>query len=248
MSTRRSSLPTLLTGVALLAPFTAAAQQSELEVGFVGGPTWNTMTSVPSATRQGAGHLGAFASFHLGGGFAFRPEISAARKQVRLSTFGGGCPAEVTCLSIAPPTSDQVTFSWLEVPLLVEWRPLAGTVAGFTPKLFGGPFLAVRVGRVSCLRTGPRSQPEATSELPPGYDISSCSGDYEQDGSEPASTGDAGFVLGGVVRRGTIGVGARWTRSLTDAVRPSFPDASRLEGARHSTLSLFIEVVPFFRR
>lgn len=245
MSTRRSSIPTILAGFALLAPFTAVAQQTRVEVGFLGGPTWNTMTSVPSATRQGAGHLGAFASFHLGDGFAFRPEMNAARKQVSLSTVGGGCPI---CLSIAPPTTDQVTFSWLEVPLLAEWRPLAGTVAGFTPKLFGGPFVAVRMGRVSCLRTGPGNQPEATSEPPPGYDISSCSSDYDQDGSEPASTGDAGFVLGGVVRRGTIGVGARWTRSLTDAVRPAFPGASHLEGARHSTLGLFIEVAPFFRR
>lgn len=238
MSTRRSSLTTILAGLALLAPLTAAAQQTGVEVGVLGGPAWNTMTSVPSATRQGASHLGAFASFHLGGGFAFRPEMNAARKQVSLSTFGGGCPVGIFCLSIAP-TTDRVTFSWLEVPLLAEWRPLAGTVAGFTPKLFGGPFVAVRVGRVSCLRTGPGSHPETTS---------SCSGDYEQDGSEPASTGDAGFVLGGVVRRGTIGVGARWTRSLTDAVRPSFPGASHLEGARHSTLGLFIEVVPFFRR
>lgn len=246
MSTRHRSLPMLLSGVALLAPLTATAQKAGFEVGFLGGATWNTMTRVPSATRQGAGHFGGFASFALGGGFAFRPEVIVARKQVSLPGFGGACPVEMLCLSIAAPTTDRATFSWLEVPLLAEWRLSDRPVFGLMPRFFAGPFVAVRLGAVSCVRTSPFAVPDGGVQ--PLDFVSSCDDDYGRDGASPASTGDAGFVLGGVVRRGTIGVGARWTRSLTDAVRPPFPGTSQLEGARHSALSLFIEVAPFTRR
>jgi hypothetical protein len=236
----------LISGVALLVPCTATAQHAAVEVGFLGGPTWNTMTRVPSATWQSAGHLGAFASFGLGGGVAFRPEVIAARKQVSLSSFGAACPVEVLCLSIAAPSTDRATFTWLEVPLLAEWRPASRPVLGLTPRVFAGPFVAVRVGAVSCVRTSPFAVPDGGVE--PQEFITSCDGDYGRDSASPASTGDAGFILGGVLRRGALGVGARWTRSLTDAVRPALPGASHLEGARHSTLSLFIEVAPFSRR
>jgi hypothetical protein len=176
--------------------------------------------------------------------------VNAARKQVSLSGFGGACPVEMLCLSIAAPSTDRATFSWLEVPLLAEWRPAGPTVLGVTPRVFAGPFVAVRLGAVSCVRTTRYPLPDGDIHdlMARAAFVSSCEGDYNRDGASPASTGDAGFILGGVVRRGTIGVGARWTRSLTDAVRPAFPGTSQLEGARHSTLSLFIEVAPFFRQ
>lgn len=239
----------LLVATALLVPSAGWAQQPSIEAGLLTGPTWNSMTGGPAAASTGRNaHAGVFAAFSLGSGVAFRPELSATRKQVRLASFNSACPAEMLCIAMMVPTSEQVTFTWLEVPLLAEWRPEGRGLLGVTPRLFAGPFLAVRLGGVACTRIGPPSLPEASAEPVVGSYTSSCAGDFTKDGPEPASSGDAGFVVGGVLRRGAIGVGARWTRSLTDAVQPSVPDLSQLHGGRQSTLSLFVEIAALSRR
>jgi hypothetical protein len=55
--------------------------------------------------------------------------------------------------------------------------------------------------------------------------------------------GDAGFVVGGAIASGGIGVGFRWTRSLV-AVAPFQPTggAGYLTGAKNSTLAITLEL------
>lgn len=228
----------------------AVAQRPRVEAGLLGGLASSRLVGGLPTDRQHGGHLAAFVRVPVEGAFAFRTEIGVVRRETSYSGAGAACPADWLCLSLTAPGVERVTFTWVEVPLLAEWQPTRRLVGGVTPALFAGPFLAVRLGGVSCTRDGPPSVPDGVPPMPGPEEtvLSSCDGEFAPDGAEPAATGDAGFVLGGVLRRGSVGLGARWTRSLTDAVRPSFADASRLAGSRQSTLTLFVEVTPFARR
>jgi hypothetical protein len=240
MRARSRSGRILATLLLLLLPSTTLAQTALPTAGLFGGLNRNAVTGVGPATARIGGQAGVFLSFPVGSHLGFRPEAGVSWKQIQ-ATSGGLCSqGERLCLSA--PETERATFTWIEVPLLADVRLPGSVVAGLTPHLLAGPFVGVRLGKVACTHIGPPAVPD---QLPssPAPTMSSCDDAYEADGGSPASNGDAGFVLGGTLRRGSVGLGLRWTRSLVDAVRYSPVGYSPLMGGRHSTVSLTVEAV-----
>jgi len=236
-----------LLGALLLITAPALAQRPGLEVGVRAGPNRSTLTGSAGPIAAGfQGQIGAFLTVPMSARWAIRPELAITRKKVQFTGPESPCPAEGPCIAIYVPASEtgRTTFTWVEVPLLAQFRLPAIGPLNVTPQLMAGPFLAVRLGQVDCQRFGPPTSPEELSTAPSG----SCNEDYQPAGAHPASNGDAGFVLGGVLRRGNVGLGVRWTRSMVDAILGSPFTSSPLTGGRHSTLTLSVELATAFGR
>lgn len=237
--TTRSALPLALV---FLTPSLGLAQDGRIELGVRGGLNRTTMTGVGPIGGRIEGQAGLFARFPVSSALAFRPEIGIAVKQSEWEFENAlVCPAEALCTQPTPvsaSTVERTTFTWLEVPLLLE-ATLPELAGGVTPYLAAGPFLAVRPGRVRCSTGfGSDTQPLAEST---GL-LARCDDQYGEEGPSRANNGDAGFVLGGGVRIGGVGASLRWTRSLVAAVPFTPFGFSRLMGGKQSMVSLTIEL------
>ena len=242
----RFTPPILLTPIvfAVLAHQEAIAQRSigsyvrrafdyrAVEAGVIGGPNRTSLTRAGSIDPEVRGMLGAFISVRLGAGFRLRPEALVAGKRTGATySFLTPCLPPGPCPSVIE--SQRTTVTWLESPLLVEYRP-GGFSRRFAPRLYAGPFLAIRVGCSLSTQTG--AQP-GTSRL-----VRACADDPAA--NPHVNNGDGGFVVGGGIHRHGVGLGLRWTRSLADLAPPTIgpnPNPSRLTGARQSTLTATLE-------
>lgn len=241
---RRSSVVTLL--LFLLIPGLLAAQRGRyererravihgdyVEVGLVGGPNRNTVTGAGPVDPKYRGFGGMFITVPVTGDLRIRPEALLSGKNVGESfEFQPPCQPPGSC----PPvqTHQTASFTWLEVPILGELRFPGALGRGSAPRLYGGPFLAVRL---SCSLSQPLGggQPAGSEVISPCDPPTAPGAGY--------NNGDAGFVVGGTLGLRGVGIGARWTRSLV----PVAPDmaalaSSRLVGAKHSTLALTLEL------
>lgn len=211
-----------------------------VEAGLVGGPNRNTVTGAGPVDAKIRGFGGAFLTIPVAGDLRIRPEALLSGKNV-----GESFEIQPPCLPPGgcPPITQRRTaaFTWLEVPILAEVRFPGMFGRGSMPRLYGGPFLGVRL---SCSFVEPVGAPvaETGSGQAAGSEIvSPCD---PPNGPGPRyNNGDAGFVLGGTLGVRGIGIGARWTRSLV----PVAPDqvllgSTRLIGAKHSTLALTLEL------
>ncbi|MGE0554383.1 MAG: hypothetical protein AB7R55_13225 [Gemmatimonadales bacterium] len=245
----RAILPALLAGL-ILTPATVDAQRrgsdryrryvrsaNAVELGLIGGPNRNTVTGAGLVDAKYRGSLGAFLSVPVMGSIRLRPEVAVSGKQVGVTDqVIPPCLPDVLC----DPISERQTasFTWLEAPLLIEAR-LDRALGGWgTPRIYGGPFVAVRL---SCSFATPiEVTPEPLSDREAPRIVRPCN---PTDGTSARyNNGDAGFVVGGTIAAGSVGVGVRWTRSLV----PIAPDQSvlgggRLIGAKHSTLAVTLE-------
>lgn len=204
-----------------------------VEVGVIGGPNRTTVTGAGPIDPNIRGSLGAFVSVRLGEGFRLRPEVLVTGKRVGAEPFSVLDQPGILrdCLPNAPcPQSidfETVTLTWIEAPLLLEYR-FGGLGRAVSPRLYGGPFLALRVG---CSESLVLLNPSERL-------VRSCG---EQTALSPQyNNGDGGFVLGGAVARRGVAVGLRWTRSLAE-VAPFQASVSRLVGAKQSTLTATLE-------
>jgi len=247
---RRSILPALvLAGIAML-PTALPAQRRTLqrihrfldrdaavEIGVIGGPNRSTVTGAGEVDPKIRGSLGGFLSVPVIGSIRLRPEVSVSGKQVGFTnTLIPPClPTGDPCLPVTE--TEKASFTWLEAPLLIEARFPRAISRDLTPRLYAGPFIAVRL---ACSF----SNPVATTPIPEGSTgpelVRPCT---SADGSATRyNNGDAGFVVGGTIAAGGIGIGLRWTRSLVPiAPDQSATDGSRLIGAKSSTLAVMLE-------
>lgn len=239
-------------GLALLAmvtflPATVEAQRSGVEGGLFGGPNRNLLVGGGSTHSRIHPQVGVFLVAPITRSFAIRPELVLSRKGFEYSEGSTSCPAGWLCaapdhLLVVAPEVVRPAFTWLELPVLAAVRLPEISGSGLRPQLVAGPFVALRVGGVQCDRYAPPGAPDIAANSVDGLIRSSCSGDYEPDGGRVARNGDAGFVLGAVLRRGAVGVGLRWTRSLVAALEESAFAPATLSGGRHSTLALTVEL------
>ncbi|MEO8451658.1 MAG: hypothetical protein ABI647_17830 [Gemmatimonadota bacterium] len=246
---RRALLPTLVLLSFALAPLAAQRRTFErirhyfdgsdaLEIGLVGGPNRNTVTGAGPVDPKIRGLLGGYLSVPIAGGLRLRPEVLVSGKLV-------GFPNEILVPPCLPPGGclpisgqETASFTWLEAPILLETRFHRALGGWGTPRIYGGPFVAVRL---ACSFSTPASaQPAPLNGTVPQL-VQSCNA---ADGSSTRyNNGDAGFVIGGAISTGGIGLGFRWTRSLV----PIAPDqsvltGSRLIGAKNSTLAVTLEI------
>jgi Outer membrane protein beta-barrel domain len=247
---RRSTLPVLLLAGLFLIPAGLQAQRRTLqrlhrfidrdaavEIGIIGGPNRNTVTGAGPVDAKIRGSLGGFLSVPVIGSIRLRPEVLVSGKQVGFTdSFIPPClPPGTQCVPIT--ATEKASFTWLEAPLLIEARFPRAISRDVTPRIYGGPFIAVRL---ACSF----SNPVADVPVPQGSSgpelVRPCS---SADGSTTRyNNGDAGFVVGGTIAAGGVGIGVRWTRSLV----PIAPDQSvaagnRLIGAKNSTLAVTLE-------
>lgn len=198
-----------------------------VEAGVIGGPNRTTLTGAGPVDPSFRGMLGGFASVRLGAGFRLRPELLVSGKQ-----FGVVPSSTADCLPTGPcPAStdwENTSVTWLEAPLLLEYRP-DGFSRAFAPRFFAGPFLALRVG---CSQT-------AVPDQTPIRLVRTCGTPTTT--SPQFNNGDGGFVLGGGLFRHGVGLGLRWTRSLAEVAPFQSSSASRLIGAKQSTLTATLE-------
>lgn len=204
-----------------------------VEVGVIGGPNRNTVTGVGPVDPRVRGMLGGFASVRLGDGFRLRPELVVSGKQIATNSDinlpclpPGPCPGPIT-------ETETTSITWLEAPILLEYRFDRFGTGRIGPKLYGGPFMAIRVGCSLSSPVSPTTTPERDRI------VRSCSTD-NTDGTR-FNNGDAGFVVGGGIGTGSVGIGFRWTRSLVEVAPFQGNGFSRLIGAKQSTLSATLE-------
>ncbi|MEZ4585629.1 MAG: hypothetical protein R2909_04410 [Gemmatimonadales bacterium] len=243
----RAILPALLAGL-ILFPATVDAQRrgsdryrryvrssNAVELGLIGGPNRNTVTGAGPVDAKYRGSLGAFLSVPVMGSIRLRPEVAVSGKQVGFVEPFGPCDP-----GPCDPIGERQTasFTWLEAPLLVEAR-LDRALGGWgSPRIYGGPFVAVRLSCSFSTPIGDTPDPVLEDDTP--RIVRPCN---PTDGTSARyNNGDAGFVVGGTIAAGSVGVGIRWTRSLV----PIAPDQSvlgggRLIGAKHSTLAVTLE-------
>ncbi|MFN0180618.1 MAG: outer membrane beta-barrel protein [Gemmatimonadales bacterium] len=200
-----------------------------VEAGLVGGPNRTTLTGAGPVNPSVRGMLGGFVSVRLGDGFRLRPEVLVSGKQSGVTTeLLPPCAPPGACAAIIQ--RENTSLTWLEAPLLLEYRP-DGFGRDFAPRLFAGPFLALRVG---C------SQSVRTSNDPNNIHLVRTCGDQTPQ-SPQFNNGDGGFVLGGGLYRRGVGVGLRWTRSLAEVAPFQSGNFSTLFGAKQSTLTATLE-------
>ena len=208
----------------LAAPLPAVAQGGEPAFGFVAGVNRTTLSrnSVDGGT---GGAFGLTTRWPLAGAVRLRVDGLVTRRVVRHDI--GGCPFFFPCTpdQVLPPGTRSVRLTQFDVPVLLEARATRGAVR---PWVLGGPYGSARIG---CSARDDHGTVVASS---------SCADDLR--GLH------AGFVVGGGIELGRVGVGVRWTRSLTSLSKPVPADGSSLFGDAHlSTLSLVVEVGDLFR-
>jgi len=207
-------------------------RDSRVEIGLVGGPNRNTVTGAGPVDAEFRGSLGGYLSVPVAGSLRIRPEIGISGKQVGFTGSGTQCGIDPVC----PGGSSVASFTWLEAPILLEMRFPRSIGRSATPRLYGGPFVAVRLACSISTPSG-TGQPEVLQD--PRL-VSNCnpSGDGIR-----YNNGDAGFMLGGAVAVSGVGLGLRWTRSLVPiAEQNQGVVGNQLLGAKHSTLSLMLEL------
>ncbi len=201
-----------------------------VEIGLVGGPNRNSVTGAGPIEPRFRGMLGGFASVRLGDGLRLRPELLVSGKQVAIDTDivdpcqPGPCPLPFV-------ETETTAITWVEAPLLLEYRfdPIGrGRLA---PKIYGGPFMAIRISCSLSVTQVPRSSGDRL--------VRSCATDNT--GGTRFNNGDAGFVIGGGIGTGSVGIGLRWTRSLVEMAPFQLNGTSRLIGAKQSTLAATLE-------
>lgn len=199
-----------------------------VEAGVIGGPNRTTLTGVGPTDPSIRGMLGGFVSVRLGEGFRLRPELLVSGKEVGLQPFNQvDCPLSGPC---PLPFVERTSLTWIEAPLLLEFRP-EGFSRAFAPRFYGGPFLALRVG---CSQSVPATTQQIDTRL-----VRPCG---EATATAPQlNNGDGGFVIGGGLYRHGVGLGVRWTRSLAEIAPFQSGSTSRLIGGKQSTLTATIE-------
>lgn len=206
-----------------------AFDYNAIEVGFIGGANRSTATGAGPIAPRVRGSLGGFLSLRLGDGFRFRPELLMSVKAVATETDlippclpPGPCPGPFR-------QTETTSATWLEAPMLLEYRFRGPGRGGLVPKLYGGPFLAIRM---SCSIA-------TAVEMSPSRVVRSCAEPSQGFGSY--NNGDAGFVVGGGVATRGVGIGLRWTRSLAEVAPFQAAGGSRLIGAKLSVLAATVE-------
>ncbi len=204
-----------------------AFDYNAVELGLIGGPNRTAVTGAGPIDARFRGMLGGFVSVRLGEGFRLRPEMLASNKAVASQAI-----LVTPCLPPGPcPTfrqTETTSLTWLEAPILLEYGFNHRGRAGL--KVFAGPFVAIRVA--CSLGTATQGSP--------AREVRSCA--QLVDASTQFNNGDAGFVVGGGLTAGPLGIGLRWSRSLVP-LAPFQPDGtSRLVGAKQSTLSATVEI------
>lgn len=209
--------------------------EDAVELGLVGGPNRTTFTGAGPIDAEIRGSIGGYLSVPIIGHLRLRPEALVTGRQIGITSLiqppclpPGGCP----------PVSELQTasFTWLEVPVMLEARFHRALAGWGTPRIYGGPFVAVRLSCSFAVPVDPQ---------PPQLDdtrfVRSCND--ATGGATRYNNGDAGFVLGGAIATGGVGLGFRWTRSLVPvAPDQTVTDAGRLIGAKSSTLTLTLEL------
>lgn len=237
----------LAAGVTFLPTF-LGAQAPRVEVGLRAGPNRSLLVGGGETDSRVTSQMGLFVEAPVAGALSIRPEVVLSRKSFEYYEGGSHCPADWLCaarssqITVALGEVVRPAFTWLELPVLAAVRLPEVPGVGLRPQLLAGPFVALRLGGVHCDRFGYTSVPDLASISVDGMTRSSCDGDYQPDGGHVARNGDAGFVLGGVLRHGAVGIGVRWTRSLVAALEASTIAPTALSGGRHSTLSLTVEL------
>ena len=218
-----------------------AAAQRGFDFGVVGGVNRNTMTGVGPVEARYTGQVGLFAAFPASRYLSFRPEASVSWKRVGTRQAGiildDPCPITVLCSNVEPLETTSLT--WLEVPLLMQVS-LSTSRNGLVPRLYGGPFVAVRLG--CSVSSEFDDQPVPLSETASQTAVARVS--YGCDELAPArfDNGDAGFVVGGALKLREASLGLRWTRSLLPAMPQHALQSHVLSGGKQSTLSLTLEL------
>jgi outer membrane protein with beta-barrel domain len=210
-----------------------------VEVGLVGGVNRNTLTGAGPIDPRYRASGGVYASFPVADPFRFRAEVLVTGKQFGITqTFFPPCAVNVLCDPIVEQTIHSLT--WLELPLLLEarFRHAFGSV---TPRVFGGPFVAVRIA-CSVITAAPLPVGQVGSAN--AKVVTPCT---EVQPTVSYNNGDAGFVAGGGLALGGAGLSLRWTRSLVP-VAPSGSQSGALAGAKQSTLALLVEIGTRLRR
>jgi hypothetical protein len=236
-------LATAVLAIAILAPIEASAQRRfagyvrrafdyrAVEVGVVGGPNRSSVTGAGPIDARFRGMLGGFASVRLGDGLRLRPEVIVSGKQVATSTsIFAPCLPPGPCAETVE--TETTSFTWLEAPLLLEYR--FDQIAGrFGPKLYAGPFMAIRIGCSLAVSQAPPLEADGDRL------VRSCA--TEHTGNTRFNNGDAGFVAGGGIGTGSVGLGFRWIRSLVEVAPFQPAGTSRLIGAKQSTVAVTLE-------
>jgi hypothetical protein len=212
----------------------------DVEIGFIGGPNRNTATGAGPVDPKFRGSFGGFLSVPVVGDFRIRPEIAVSGKQVGWrNEFIQPCLPDLPDAPCGPVSQLETgSFTWLEVPILLEARFHRALRELGTPRLYAGPFVAVRLA-CSFAVPVPSDEPAPAGSDGPRLVTPCASGTA---GSTRYNNGDAGFVVGGAIGLGPVGLGLRWIRSLV----PIAPDQSTVDGrpfvgAKHSTLALTLE-------
>lgn len=206
----------------------ALLDQAAVEIGVVGQVNRTDLVASGgdpgrdlAARVRGGGGL--FASFAVAGRLRFRPELAATVKAFGASAeLFPPCLPEVFCSAVVERQTVQST--WLEAPLLAEWRFARALGRGRPLALLGGPYLAVRLG---CRASSQFGTENAVVSIP-------CA-----EAGLPVRDGDAGFVLGLRAARRGVGLGVRWTRSLRSAIQDGGGPFGR---GRLSTLALTLDL------
>lgn len=214
--------------------------QNDARLGMLAAVSRSTMVGAFDAQGRFSGQVGLFAAVPVGRSLALRPELSVAWRRVGSAAFlAPQCPVEMLCTQSLAEVEEVTATNWLEVPVLVELTlPSAGRVR---PILMAGPYGAIRL---ACSFT--TSEPGMVSTVQTCRDGEPIrEGPFPIEGIPPNRKADAGFVVGGGVRIGAIGVGLRWTRSLV----VTFPEArfgglgsTLLSGGRYSTVAVTVDV------
>ncbi len=206
-----------------------AFDYNAIEIGIVGGPNRSTATGAGPIEPRVRGSLGGFLSLRLGDGFRFRPEVLVTAKALATETElippclpSGPCPGPFL-------QTETTSATWIEGPILLEYRFRPPGRGRLVPKVFGGPFLAIRV---SCSIA-------TAVETSLSRVVRSCA--EPSQGFGAFSNGDAGFVVGGGVTTGRVGIGLRWSRSLAEVAPFQANGGSRLIGAKMSVLAATVE-------
>ena len=205
-----------------------------IEIGITGGPNWTTTADAGSSVDgRFRGSLGGFASFPVSDPLRIRAELLVTGTQMGLPQQAvPPCLPTVLC----DPVEVRVipSFTWLQLPLLLEARFHRALGGDVSPRLFAGPFVAVRLA-CSMIQPILTSPPQPAD---PGKTVTPCA---SQASTSSFNNGDAGFVAGAGLAIGGFGLNARWTRSLVP-IAPNGSAAGPLAGAKQSTLAVFVDI------
>ncbi len=234
-----------------LAPGALSAQRARLdrigrailgtdatEVGVFGGPSRTTATGAGPLEAGYRGVVGGFVSVPMVGRMRLRPELAVTGTRVGYTlTYQTPCAPPGPCPSAYQ--AEAVSVAWLEMPLLVEARFSGGSRRRVTPRLVAGPFVAIRI------RCQIAAGEPLIGQVPSGVTEPTTTRGCERggQGGESYHNGAAGFVVGASLALRGLGLGARWTRTLT----PVAPfdggfNSSRLVNAKLSTVAVLFEV------